>query len=220
MKRTFLLIALFLMISLASEVKCQDLNQMTPVERGLFLQGYWKYVNPENEELLIVKIKALRRKNVNSENPYFYIGSYLYINNGLMINDNLSELNPYLMFTTWKEYCDNQTDDSILAIPYGWMINDLGQIGARMSFNDHSRLSDGDLVLTILSVQSGSEQLSWKLDLGEGVILIEEQMTDEEIEHQYCSFSVPQNIVLTKIHNLREFSNRGIILDPIPEVLE
>lgn len=86
------------MICLCAKVYGQNPNQMTPEESGLVLQGYWKYENPENDELLIVKIKALKRseRQYLTLCPYGYIGSYLYIKHGEVVNDNLSELDPYL----------------------------------------------------------------------------------------------------------------------------
>lgn len=198
---------------------------MNPKESGLILQGYWKYENPENDELLIVKLKALKRSEGQdlTSCPYGYIGSYLYINNGEVVSDNLSELDPYLFFITCRDFEINRNRNYTLALD-GVMRNDMGQIGADISFDDHSRYTDGTLLLTLLSAEQGNEQLSWVLEETEGdyTIVIEENdpMTAEEIHIMYDTFSVPQNIILTKIHNLREFSNRGIILDPIPEVLE
>lgn len=223
MKRTILFVSICI-IAFCTEATGQNLNQINPKESGLILQGYWKYENPENDELLIVKIKALRSiKYETSLSPYSYIGSYLYIKNGAVVSNNLSELDPYLLLLTTNEYSLNRSRDYTLALG-GWMTNNMGQIGARISFDDHSRYTDGTLLLTLLSAEQGNEQLSWVLEETEGdyTIVIEENdpMTAEEIHIMYDTFSVPQNIILTKIHNLREFSNRGIILDPIPEVLE
>lgn len=85
----------------------------------------------------------------------------------------------------------------------------MGQIGASISFDDHSRYTDGVLTLTLPSAEQGNEQLSWVLEEAEGDCFVEieenDPMTAEEIHIMYYTFSVPQNITLTKVHNLRNF---------------
>lgn len=71
----------------------------------------------------------------------------------------------------------------------------------------------------ILAAKTKKAEFHWRLKLPECVIEdLEEGMTEEEFIQRYMTFTIPSDMILTKMHNLREFRSKGIILEPIPEL--
>ena len=68
----------------------------------------------------------------------------------------------------------------------------------------------------ILAAKTKKAEFHWRLKLPECVIEdLEEGMTEEEFIQRYMTFTIPSDMILTKMYNLREFRSKGIILDPI-----
>ena len=221
---------LILLLMISGHIFSQSLSTMTPEEQGLFYQGYWKYYNPDSDELFIIKIKALMRVAPSSlipDEPYDFIGSYIYYSNGVVISNNLSDLDTCMLFSTNMEYYTlvKQSDYHTSLALFGSMRALPDQTVADLFFYDHTKHhSNGKVKLSIVSMDNRNEQIQWNLQLQDDVSIVleddESGLSDEEVDRRYLRFSVPTNVVLTKMYNLREFRNKGIILDPIPEMLQ
>ncbi len=225
-KTRTLLFILLLMMSV--NIFSQSFSTMTPGEQGLFYQGYWKYYNPDSDELFIVKIKALERvapSTIIPEAPYSFIGSYLYMKNNLVVSNNLSDLDTCILFSTNMEYYTllRQPNYHTSMALFGSMKATQDQAVADLWFYDHTKHhSNGKVTLSVVSIETRNEQIRWNLRLQDGVSIIleddESALSDEEVNNRYLRFSVPTDMILTKMYNLREFRSKGIILEPIPEL--
>ena len=148
-----------------------------------------------------------------------YIASILYYKNDSIIVNRLSDLNRFLGMTDRAEVSVlfEQEHYNVNIITSEYDIN-TGEVVLKLS-DPVNTDTDGRAYLTIISSSTGCEQVHWRLKLPECVIEdLEEGMTEEEFIQRYMTFTIPSDMILTKMHNLREFRSKGIILDPIPEL--
>ena len=215
--------SIILLLLLFSEYAfSQNQTAVSLEQQETLLQGYWAYSNSETDELFILKLKIFSRspEHIYVDDGYVVAGSYLYKKGDNTISDNLSEINDYLLFSTSKEFFDfirqpsHHYDMPMLG-------NTLDSTTIRVFFYDKTKGHDhGEVELTILSSVSGKEQMHWNLHLQDCVELILEggleNLSEEEINRRFFSFSVPTDMVLTKVHDLQLFKNKGVALAPIP----
>ena len=214
-------------IILSPFVKAQELDSlyMSTEDEKTFYQGYWKYVNADNDEVFILKIKCLDRSEAyymqGISHYNYYIATFLYYKNGAIVSDKLSSLTRFLNlidYSDFEQIIHSEGYGSIADIVFQCSYNQTNNL--KLAFSDPINTNTlGYAFLSVLSINSGQEQIRWRLSLEDEVyVVLDEDITDEEFEQMYCTFSVPTNIVLTKMYNLREFRNKGIILEPIPEL--
>ena len=216
-------LGVFFFIFFSDILFAQELISLSEEDQPSFYQGYWKYVNPDDNEIFILKIKALRRQkdrfDASELGANSYIASMLYCKNDSIIVNRLSDLNRFLGMTDRAEVSVvfEQEHYNVNIITSEYDIN-TGEVVLKLS-DPVNADTDGRAYLTIISSSLGNEQVHWRLKLPECVIEdLKEGMTEEEFIQRYMTFTIPSDMILTKMHNLREFRSKGIILDPIPEL--
>ena len=204
-------ISIVLLIVCIQQVYSQSFDELPLDKQKTFFEGYWKYVSQNRDTVFIIKLKQLDEAiGINS-----YIGSYLYYDPHINEN-NLNSISVFLSMSTFEEYFQlwknllNQDTNYIGNAMYltGWSYN-----AVEGGFYDYTKNHyHGETSLSVVSFQSGSESISWSLEIGEGSYLVPAGEED-----MYFTFSVPNRCVLTKVYDLTEFSDKGIILEPFPE---
>ena len=195
-------------------VLSQDLNGLVTEEQKSFFEGYWKYTSSTRDTIFIVKLKYFEM-TFGGEIFNYYIGSYLYKNPSLE-EDNLSILTDYMQESTYDDYYNKYSTRNVREnyIPIrvcNYSYNDMSGV-----FYDYTKdHMNGEVTLSVISIETGAETISWSLKIGEGVY-----MYAEGGQNRLFSFSVPTKLILTKVHNLKEFEDIGIILPPFPNKME
>ena len=204
-------IILTLVAVLATGVFLQAQNfQDLPLDKQrTFFEGYWKYVSENRDTVFIVKLKSIE----DSCGIISYIGSCLYRNPSITEN-NIPMLDDYMQISTFDEYLAIYESKQVVNPLYigrslyitGWEWDVMDGY-----FYDYTKEhSNGKVDLVVRSAVPGAETISWSLYLYDLITYPEGE------EDKYLTFSVPTEITLTKMYNLDEFADLGIILSPFP----
>ena len=210
MKRIIIIVLLTICLPRAYS---QSFEELTLDQQNCFFEGYWKYTSNSNDTIFILKIK-----HFDSPNGNIYIGSYLFKDFGAT-SGNITDLSDFLAFSSsedFKRIDSMKFSQNKLKTWYSMFFDrdDMSRICG--SFYDYVKCHrNGEVTLEVLSAQSGQETISWSLDVGNGTYFYPEGQ-----ENDFFTFSVPVNVVFTKINDLTEFENYGIILPPFPRQFE
>ena len=213
-KLIYTLFLIGLLITKSEYVSAQQFKDLSLEEQIDFYEGYWKYNSLDRDTIFIIKLKYL----LWGEETHLLVGSYLYFQDGQMVNDNLWMLDDYLSCTThehymyiWRKNLSHELQH------YGPSIYISGLILDSLSgpLFDYTYLhSYTELIISPISSEIGKEMLSWKLGHSECVIFV----TSEEDERIFNSISLPRDLILHKMYDLSEFEDKGIFLKPFPKL--
>lgn len=144
--------------------------------------GTWRYENPDSNEVFTIKLK--KHTNTISQKEYdCVIGTYSYTKNGVTIEDNMDQFNhlsrPYFS----PIYAISYSNDF-----FSWLY---------LCFTDYAfKKETHSGRLSLIRARGGQFQLKWILEEEEGSFIYFE---DEEIPPYIPGFSVPEDVVLTKV---------------------
>ncbi|MBQ1886055.1 MAG: hypothetical protein II157_02505 [Bacteroidales bacterium] len=204
---------LILLAVCQSKAYSQSFEELPLDKQNTFFEGYWKSVSSNSDTIFILKIKHFETERGN-----VYIGSYLLKYNETL-DDKLSDLSDFLPFSSFEDF---KRIDSIKFYQnkvkqwYSIFLTGGTSHVMRGSFYDYIKgHRNGQVTLEVLSAQNGSETITWSLTIGDGTYYY-----PNGCENELFTFSVPTSTVFTKIYNLREFEDIGIILPPFPKKME
>ena len=193
---------------------CQTFEELPLDQQNRFFEGYWKYTSNNMDTILILKIK-----HFESQTGDVYIGSYL-LKDHDTISGNITDMSEFLVFSSYEDYRTLKSVKFSQNKLKRWfsmfLLEDSASKICGYFYDYLKNHSYGEVTLEVISAQTGQERISWSLDLGEGVY----HYPNDEDPNEYFSFSVPKNLVFTKIYDLTEFEICGIYLPPFPMQME
>ncbi len=195
------------------EAYSQSFEDLSLERQNSFFEGYWKYSSNNNDTIFILKIK-----HFSSQDGNVYIGSYLFKDSDT-ISGNITDISDFLAFTSFEDF---KRIDSIkfsqnkLKSWYSMFFTEDNRGSISGSFYDYLKCHrNGDVKLEVLSAQEGQETISWFLEVGPGTYYYPAGR-----ENDFFTFSVPTEVIFTKMYDLTEFEDYGITLPPFPRQFE
>ena len=186
MKKIIVLLSIILLCGL--NVKAQ--NSISFTDSLKIYEGTWKYENTQTKEIFIIKLTQFTDHS-QSNVRYGYLGTYSYYKNSSEVVNSHGIKIPLNYLTAYYSI----PWEMISKIPIQLFCHDYAE-KLDLGFDDltYKKYEAGGYV-QLLSTKAGDEKLLWYPQNGEGVILDiigEPERPD--------GFSVPVNVVMTKVH--------------------